>query len=108
MNRPRAHLGSINFRWVQSMFFNISRCLLGRFVLDTIMPVVNESGPMQSESRYRILADHVLYIGLGSRLLQFFWGCLRLLLLGELSNMLEELVEFLVQDINPFREGLVM
>ena len=107
MNRARAHLGSINFRRVQGMNFQISLCLFGRFMLETIMSVVYESGPMQSESRDRILADHILSIGLGCRLLQFFRGGLRLLL-GELSNMLEEFVEFFVQDINPLGDGLVM
>jgi hypothetical protein len=79
-------------------------------MLDTIMPVVYESRPVQSESRYGILADHVLSIRLGCcrPLLLLFWGGLRLRLLGKLSHMLEELVEFLIQDVNPFREGLVV
>ena len=76
-------------------------------MLETIVSVVNESGTMQSEARDRILADHILSIGLGCWLLQFFRGSLRLLR-GELSNMLEELVELFVQDINPFGDGLVM
>ena len=103
MDSPRTHIGSIYLRGIYGMSLDVLFSVFWRLMLDALMPIIDEGGSMQSEARDGILADYVFPKRFGSLSFLLFW-CTCLRFAGwKLSDLLEELVEFFIQDVYSFR-----